>query len=86
MNMSNVYHCSCANYEYWTSFSNIFLRPTLRKIPAGFMNAWNLNVRSRTPEFAYINAPPAPYKGMQPQGHVHTESTERDSNFFLIFS
>src|SRR4029434_224833 len=36
-----------------------------------------LKARSRAPEFAYINAPPAPYKGIQPQSRVHTESTSR---------
>ena len=45
------------------------------------------NVRSRTPDFAYINAPPAPYKGMQPQDRVQTESTgnAKARHFLTVF-
>src|SRR4029434_8214158 len=44
-----------------------------------------MNVRSRTPEFAYINAPPTPYNGMQLQSRVQNRiHGERESNLRLI--
>src|SRR4029434_10727664 len=36
---------------------------------------FKLNVRSRSPGFAYIHAPPAPYKGMQLKRRVHNPQT-----------
>jgi len=38
-----------------------------------------LNVHSRAPVFAYRNAPPAPYKGMQPKRRVHNRQTPQET-------
>ena len=39
------------------------------------MRILKLNVRSRTPGFAYIHTLPAPYKGMQLKRRVHNPQT-----------
>src|SRR4029434_1533326 len=40
------------------------------------MRFLKLKARSHAPGFAYIHAPPAPYKGTQHDGRVQSKSTE----------